>query len=39
MVKTTFNDNSIYALITGGISMFVAALMVLIVNDPKKQYE
>jgi len=37
MVKTIFNDNSIYALITGGISMFVAALMVLIVNDPKKQ--
>ncbi|MDP4222743.1 MAG: MFS transporter, partial [Bacteroidota bacterium] len=32
-VKSLFGGESIYALVTGGISMFIAALMVLFVND------
>jgi maltose/moltooligosaccharide transporter len=35
MVKALFNDQSIYALITGGISMIVAAACVLFVEDIK----
>jgi len=33
MVKEFFNEESIYALLTGGISMVVAAVLVLFVND------
>jgi maltose/moltooligosaccharide transporter len=33
MVKSLFNGESIYALVTGGISMFIAALLVLFVED------
>jgi maltose/moltooligosaccharide transporter len=33
MVKALFHGNSIYALVTGGLSMFAAALMVLMVDD------
>ncbi len=32
-VKSLFGGESIYALVTGGISMFIAAIMVLFVND------
>ncbi len=35
MVKILFHGESIYALISGGISMFLAAALVLIVNDNK----
>jgi maltose/moltooligosaccharide transporter len=35
MVKVLFHGESIYALISGGISMIVAAALVLIVNDYK----
>ncbi len=35
MVKILFHGESIYALISGGISMFLAAVLVLIVNDYK----
>jgi maltose/moltooligosaccharide transporter len=35
MVKVLFHEQSIYALITGGISMMVAAVCVLLVNDIK----
>lgn len=35
MVKVLFHGESIYALIGGGISMILAALLVLIVNDYK----
>jgi maltose/moltooligosaccharide transporter len=35
MVKILFQGESIYALISGGISMFLAAALVLIVNDNK----
>jgi maltose/moltooligosaccharide transporter len=33
-VKSLFGGESIYALVTGGISMFIAALLVLFVHDP-----
>jgi maltose/moltooligosaccharide transporter len=33
MVKSLFSGDSIYALVTGGISMFIAALLVLFVED------
>lgn len=33
MVKHLFGGHSIYALVTGGISMFIAALLVLLVED------
>jgi maltose/moltooligosaccharide transporter len=33
MVKSLFGGESIYALVTGGISMFIAALLVLFVHD------
>jgi maltose/moltooligosaccharide transporter len=33
MVKSLFGGESIYALVTGGISMFVAALLVMFVHD------
>jgi maltose/moltooligosaccharide transporter len=39
MVKTLFDENSIYALVVGGASMIVAAILVVFVNDgdsPKK---
>jgi maltose/moltooligosaccharide transporter len=36
MVKFLFKGDSIYALITGGISMIIAALCVLFVEDKKK---
>jgi maltose/moltooligosaccharide transporter len=32
-VKSLFNGESIYALVTGGVSMFIAALLVLLVKD------
>ncbi len=32
-VKTFFNNQAIYALLIGGISLFISALMVLFVND------
>jgi maltose/moltooligosaccharide transporter len=35
MVRTLFNDESIFALITGGISMIVAAASVFLVEDHK----
>jgi maltose/moltooligosaccharide transporter len=35
MVRTLFNDESIFALIAGGISMIVAAASVLLVEDYK----
>jgi hypothetical protein len=35
MVKSLFLDTSIYALITGGISMIIAAVCVLFVEDKK----
>ena len=35
MVRALFNEESIYALITGGVSMIVAAFFVLFVNDAK----
>jgi hypothetical protein len=35
MVKILFHGESIYALISGGISMILAALLVLIVDDHK----
>jgi maltose/moltooligosaccharide transporter len=35
MVKSLFNDESIYALIAGGISMIVAAACVILVDDKK----
>ena len=35
MVKILFHGESIYALISGGISMILAAALVLIVNDYK----
>ena len=35
MVKSLFNDQSIFALIAGGISMIIAALSVLFVEDIK----
>jgi maltose/moltooligosaccharide transporter len=33
MVKNLFGGDSIYALVTGGISMIIAALLVLLVED------
>ena len=39
MVKELFNENSIYALVVGGISMILAAILVVFVHDgdsPKK---
>jgi len=33
MVKNLFGGETIYALITGGVSMFIAAIMVVFVND------
>jgi len=33
MVKNLFGGETIYALITGGISMFIAAILVVFVND------
>jgi maltose/moltooligosaccharide transporter len=33
MVKSLFGGDSIYALVTGGISMFIAAILVLFVED------
>jgi hypothetical protein len=33
MVNSFFNENSIYALLTGGISLLVAAVLVLFVKD------
>ena len=33
MVKSLFNENSIYALLTGGISLLVAAVLILFVKD------
>jgi len=33
MVNSLFNENSIYALLTGGISLFVAAVLILFVKD------
>jgi maltose/moltooligosaccharide transporter len=35
MVKSLFNDESIYALIAGGISMIIASACVLFVEDKK----
>jgi maltose/moltooligosaccharide transporter len=35
MVKVLFHGESIYALISGGVSMIVAAALVMIVNDYK----
>jgi maltose/moltooligosaccharide transporter len=35
MVKILFHGESIYALVSGGISMILAAALVLIVNDYK----
>lgn len=32
-VKGLFHGESIYALVTGGVSMFIAALLVLLVKD------
>ena len=32
-VKSLFHGESIYALVTGGVSMFIAALLILFVND------
>ena len=32
-VKKVFGGESIYALVTGGISMFIAAVLILFVND------
>jgi maltose/moltooligosaccharide transporter len=39
MVKSLFNEDSIYALIVGGLSMIVAAILVVFVNDgnPEKK--
>ena len=37
MVKTLFGGDSIYALLTGGVSLLVAAVMVLFVKDVKQQ--
>jgi maltose/moltooligosaccharide transporter len=34
LVKSLFGGESIYALVTGGISMFIAAIIVLFVHDP-----
>ena len=36
-VKHVFNDESIYALLVGGISMIVAGLMNVIVNENYKE--
>jgi maltose/moltooligosaccharide transporter len=33
LVKTIFREESIYALVTGGISMFISALLILFVRD------
>jgi maltose/moltooligosaccharide transporter len=33
MVKSLFSGESIYALVTGGVSMFIAAILVLFVHD------
>jgi len=33
MVNSLFNENSIYALLTGGVSLFVAAVLILFVKD------
>jgi maltose/moltooligosaccharide transporter len=33
MVKALFGGESIYALLAGGVSMFIAALLVLLVED------
>jgi maltose/moltooligosaccharide transporter len=33
MVKSLFGGDSIYALLTGGISMLVAAVLILFVKD------
>lgn len=37
MVKSLFGGDSIYALITGGIAMIVAAILVVFVNDGKAE--
>jgi maltose/moltooligosaccharide transporter len=36
IVKTVFNNEPIYALVIGGASMFVAAALVMIVQDHEK---
>ena len=36
MVKNLFDGESIYALLAGGISMFISAMLVLFVDDIKK---
>ena len=33
LVRDLFKGESIYALVTGGISMFIAAVLILFVND------
>jgi maltose/moltooligosaccharide transporter len=33
MVKSLFGGDSIYALVAGGVSMFIAAILVLFVED------
>jgi maltose/moltooligosaccharide transporter len=37
MVKSLFGGNSIYALLTGGISLLVAAVLILFVSDVHDQ--
>ena len=37
MVKTLFDGNSVFALLTGGISMMVAAVLVIFVKDVYKK--
>ena len=37
MVKTLFEGNSVFALLTGGISMVVAAVLVIFVKDVYKK--
>jgi len=33
VVKSVFNDQAIYALVVGGVSLIIAAVMVLFVED------
>ena len=35
MIKTVFGGDTIYALLTGGISLMVAAVLILFVTDTK----
>jgi len=37
MVKTLYGGDSIYALVTGGVSMVVAAVLILFVKDTNPQ--